>query len=94
MTNFQNISNFTNFVQIANTMTSGYLIFGIVVTLFIVAFLSTLHFGKWKALTYASFLTELLIIVLNMNGLMDYMYLTLMGIIFAIGFFMMIQSKQ
>lgn len=94
MSSFANTSSLTDYVEVANDITDGWLVFGMAVTIFTVLFLSTLAFGKWRALTYSSFVTGIVLVLMNMLGMADYWLIVLDGVAFSIGAFMMMQSKS
>lgn len=92
--NFTNLTNLTQWLEVSNNLTDGYLVFGLEVTVLLVLFLSTLSFGKWKALTYSSFVTGIMVFFLNLGGLADYWHLMLLSALFIAGVFMTMQSKS
>jgi len=94
MTYFDNATNWTSYLEAANTMTDGLLVYSLMVVVFLVLFMSTLVFGKWRALTYSSFVSIVLGAFLNTAGLLDYWVLVLNGIFLVVGVFMMMQSKR
>ena len=94
MTRFENATSFTEFFNVANTMTDGWLAFMLAIITFVIMFLGALPFGKYKALTYSSFVTGVLLLFMNMADMIDYWVIVLDGVILAIGLFMMMHSKR
>ena len=94
MSNFTNLTSFTQFLQLSNNMTGGILIFAFVTTVAVVLFLSTVSYGKWKALTYSTFITGILLLLLNVGGLVEYHLIIVDVVLFAIGLFKMMESKS
>lgn len=95
MSNFTNITSLTGLLTSADAVVGdGLLIFSLEVSVWVVFLLATMGYGKWRALTYSSFMTGVLMLMLNIGGLAEYWHITLAGVAFAIGFFMMIVNKN
>jgi len=93
MSSFQNISSMTDFIRIGNTITDGLLVFSFIVSVHVVFFLVTLRFGKWKALTYSSFIAILIELILKMVNLAEEWMIILSLVAMAFGLFQMLATK-
>lgn len=93
MTRFENATSLTDMLTVADAMTDGVLIISLVVTVYAVLYLSTMQYGKWKALMYTSFICGVLLAALNLAGLIAYWWIVLDGAFFAAGLFMTYHGK-
>ena len=94
MSAFENATSFTDLLTVANTLTDGYLIYALNFSVFVVLFLSSMGYGKGKALFYSSFVTGILMLVLNIVGLCPWFLLVINGAAMAFGIFMLYTSKN
>lgn len=94
MAAFENITDMTTYFTAANTYTDNYLVFGLVCTVFLVVLMSSLRFGRERALISSSFSTILVMMILNIFGLMPFWMIAVALIILAIGLYMLILGKQ
>lgn len=94
MTGFENITDLTTFFTTANALTDGLLGVSLGVSVFVVLFLTTYQFGRSKALMYTSFITGILLALLNAGGLVDSWLIIADLIIFSISVIMILSSRR
>lgn len=80
-------------IIIANNLSEGYLIYTFVFVIFVVLFLSSMRWGKEKALTYSAFVTGVVLLLLNVAGLVQYWMIVLDGVLLMIGLFLVTRAK-
>lgn len=94
ISNFSNVTNYTSAFQKANTMTDGYFMFGLIVVTYACVFLYYLPNGKWKSLTYSSFIAGILGLMMNLAGMLQWYFLVIIAFGFVAGLFMMLVAKR
>lgn len=95
MSSYQNMTNLTDFMTISNDIVGGDLLFFMLeATIWIVLFLGTFGFGKWRALSYSSLVVGIIMFGMNLAGLIPYWHLVFALCGYAIGTFMMLTNKN
>jgi hypothetical protein len=88
------LTNFTSLFDCVNVLTSGWIVNSLYVTFFVVCWMATLQYGKWRATTYAAFVSGLLLAALNFGTYVPW-YIEVLAVgIFMIGVSMMISTKE
>ena len=90
----ETLTNFTGFFDCANTLTGGWVVNSLFVTFFAVCWLASLQYGKWRATTYAAFVSGVLLAALNFGTYVSYYLIVLDVGIFMAGFGMMVFTKE
>lgn len=94
MTKFDNITDFTSALFVANTITDGWL-FGITASvMFLVLFFSSIQYGRSRAMLFSSFITGMFLLFLNMRGAVPYWLLIVDMVLFVLAIFMLVLSKN
>jgi len=94
MSAFENITGLTDALVVSNTLTGGYLTLGFPVVVFIAIFGYTLAYGRSHAITTASFITMLILLVENMLGMVQYWAIIVTGVLFALGVVMVLMERR
>lgn len=94
MSNFTNVTGFTEAFQVANTMSDGYLAVGFPVVFWIALFGFSMSYGRAHAMTAASFLTAIILLIENMVGLVDYWVIVADLVLLAIGLGMVFMERR
>lgn len=91
---FENVTSLTDYFVAGNTLTDGILVHALVVVVFLVLFFSSIVYGRSKALTFASFSTGVLLLVLNIQGLVDYWLIIADLLLFSVGVIVMLGKGE
>jgi hypothetical protein len=94
MSNFTNVTGFETLISQGNTISGGWLGYSLIITIFCILGMSSLPYGRNKAIVFASFTSGILAAFMTINGLVGYWIVVILGIIFAGSFFMLIQNRQ
>lgn len=94
MSHFENITSMTEAFQIANTMSDGMLGAGFPVVFWIALFGFSISYGRGHAITAASFLTAIILLVENLVGMVDYWMIIADLILLAIGLGMIFMERR
>lgn len=93
ISNFENITGIVEMMQISNSMTGGWFYYSIPITVWGVIFFSTMSWGRSEAIVSASFITGVILAILNMVGAISYWLIVVDLILLALGLFMLISSR-
>ncbi len=94
MSAFENVTDYTDVFTISNTLSGGTLVYALLFTTSIALFLSTIQFGRNKAILFSSFISLFICLILGNMNLLDYWLSVVYLVIFAIAFFMNQQKKN
>ncbi len=94
MSHFQNVTSFTEAFSVANTMSDGFLAIGFPVVFWIALFGFSMNYGRSHAMTAASFLTAIILLIENMVGLVDYWIIVADLVLLAIGLGMVFMERR
>lgn len=94
MTYFENVTGFTSFFTTADSYSGGLLAIGVPLVLWVSLFGYTVQKGRAEAMTYASFVTGVILLLENIAGLVDYWVIMADLILLAIGIFMVFMERR
>lgn len=92
--NFSNISDFTGFLIASDVVSGGMLAIGIPVLVWVATFAFALREGRGHAITYASFGTGILLLLLNIAGLVEYEYIIADVLLLLLGVYFLMQERR
>lgn len=93
MSNFTNVTDFTEFFAASDAVSGGILGIGIPVLMWIAMFGFALRDGREKALIYASFGTGIILMLENIAGITEYWLITADLLLLALGIFMLLHER-
>lgn len=94
MSAFQNVTSFTEAFQVADTLSGGFLAIGFPVVFWIALFGFSMNYGRAHAMTAASFLTAIILLIENMVGFVDYWVIVADLVLLAIGLGMIFMERR
>ena len=93
MSNFTNVTDFTEFFTASDAVSGGLLAIGFPVLMWIIMFGFALRDGREKALIFASFGTGIILLLENIAGLVEYWVITADLLLLALGVFMLLHER-
>jgi len=91
---YENITSFVDMLTVSNTITDGILASGFIFVIWVVLFFSSVSYGRSKAIIYASFITFIVSLFMNVMTLVDFWVVALNLIGVAIGTGYLLFSKE
>jgi len=95
MSQFENVTGFTEAFEVANTISDGMLAIGVPLVLWIALFGFTIgRNGRAHSITFASFVTGIILLLENMAGLVEYWIIIADLILLSLGIFMILHERR
>jgi general stress protein CsbA len=94
MTTFTNITSITGAFAWANNLTGGFIGIGFPIVVWVALFAAGISHGRGHGITFASFVTGILLLMENMMGWVQFWVITADLILLVIGVYMMLQERR